>query len=244
MSENGSLTVATSNNVSTICFFHEKANCFPLSLLQELSSAIRKCSNDTSSRVIFIKSDGAGAFSAGASFEEFKRIKTPQEAEEFFWGFANVMLAMRDSPKPIVLRVHGKVVGGGLGIVSCADYVIAHSSAAIRLSEIGLGIGPFTIGLGVERRIGNARFSALVLDAQWRSANWALESGLYSQVCESQEQLEDQLAVILVHLASLDPETLRANRKMLWEGTSYWDQLFKDRVETVSKLLLRGSIGN
>lgn len=244
MSEPGSVTLATHEGISAIRFSHEKANCFPLQLLQQLGKAIRAASQDSSSNIILVSSSGDGAFSAGASFDEFKRITSTEEAEEFFWGFADVMLAMRESSKPIVTRVQGKVVGGGLGIVACSDYVIAHSSAAIRLSEIGLGIGPFTIGVAVERRIGNGRFSSLVLDAEWRTAEWAEQAGLYSQICTSIDELNIAVDAVSQHLLSVNPETLRQNRMMLWSGTSNWEAILKERVAVVADLLLRNDDGS
>jgi methylglutaconyl-CoA hydratase len=97
-------------------------------------------------------------------------------------GFARVILAMTRCPKPILTRVHGKVVGGGVGIVAASDYVMAVETASLRLSELAIGIGPFVIGPVVERKVGPGGFSGMAIDADWRDARWGERHGLYSKV--------------------------------------------------------------
>ena len=82
------------------------------------------------------------AFCAGASFDELLAVNTPEEGKVFFMGFANVINAMRRCPQPIIARVHGKAVGGGVGLISACDYALALPTAEVKLSEIAIGIGP------------------------------------------------------------------------------------------------------
>ena len=81
---------------------------------------------------------------------------------------------MRKVPKLIIARIHGKCVGGGVGLAAAADYAIAVEGADIKLSELAVGIGPFVVGPAVERKLGLSAFSQLTIDASmWRSADWA-----------------------------------------------------------------------
>ena len=74
-----------------------------------------------------------------------------------------------------------KTVGGGVGLAAACDYVLATDKAAIKLSELTIGIGPFVIAPAVERKVGLSGFSALALDATaWKSAHWAKEKGLFA----------------------------------------------------------------
>jgi len=237
-SEKAEITLAHQGGVSEISFFNPKANSLTGSQLIELCAAIDNASSESSTKLIYLFSRGDGAFSAGASFEEFKAIKTYEQAREFFGGFARLMMAMKNSSKPIVLRVQGKVVGGGLGIVSCADYVIASSDASARLSEIGLSIGPMTIGLAVERKIGVGNFSAMTLDTEWRDSDWAMKVGLYSQVCSDSKSLNDCVKERLGQLSKVSPLALSENRKMLWEGTNHWESTLEERIDSVAKLFI------
>ena len=70
---------------------------------------------------------------------------------------------MRKCPKFIVGRIHGKCVGGGVGIAAAVDYAIALDKADVKLSELAIGFGPFVIAPAVERKIGTGAFSALRL---------------------------------------------------------------------------------
>ena len=61
-------------------------------------------------------------------------------------GFANLINIIRKSSKFIIVRVQGKTVGGGIGLIAAADYAFAVKNAEVKLSELALGIGPFVIG--------------------------------------------------------------------------------------------------
>ena len=124
----------------------------------------------------------SGPFCAGASFDELSSIRDAAAGKEFFMGFARVILAMTRCPKPIVTRVQGKVVGGGVGIVAASDYAMATEKAALRLSELAVGIGPFVVGPVIERKIGAGAFGPMAIDADWRDAAWGATNGLYARV--------------------------------------------------------------
>ena len=109
-----------------------------------------------------MKSAGEKAFCAGASFDELVAIKNEEQGLKFFSGFAKVINAMRICPKFIIGRIHGKCVGGGVGLAATVDYAIATDGAEIKLSELAVGIGPFVVGPAVERKIGTCSFLSIV----------------------------------------------------------------------------------
>ena len=124
--------------------------------------------------MIILKSAGEKTFCAGASFDELQQIENEKKGFTFFSGFANVINAMRKCPKLIIGRIHGKCVGGGVGLAAAVDYAIAVEGAEIKLSELAVGIGPFVVGPAVQRKIGLSAFSQLSIDAtMWRNADWA-----------------------------------------------------------------------
>ena len=95
---------------------------------------------------------------------------------------------MRKCPKLIIGRIHGKCVGGGVGLAAAVDYAIAVKEAEVKLSELSLGIGPFVVGPAIERKIGTSAFSQLSIDATlWRNADWAKHKGLFAEVHQSLE---------------------------------------------------------
>src|SRR5687768_18074689 len=117
--------------ITTIEFFHPQSNSLPGRILEELAHAIHGAGNDDQTKVIVLRTGGEKAFCAGASFDELTQIENEKKGFDFFSGFANVINAMRKSPKLIIGRIHGKCVGGGVGLAAAVDYAIAHESADI-----------------------------------------------------------------------------------------------------------------
>jgi methylglutaconyl-CoA hydratase len=233
----GELTINVEDGIARLCFSHPKANSLPAILLNKIAEAIESLSANSEVRVILIESAGDGAFCAGASFEEFQKISNVAEGEQFFLGFAKVLMAIRSSSCFVVSRVQGKVVGGGVGIVAACDYSIATSESAVKLSEFALGIGPFTIGPAVERKIGVAAFSQMSIDVAWRSALWAQEHGLYSALCDDTKQLDSAVDELLTKLAEASAAATSAMRSMFWEGTENWNTLLPERARISGELL-------
>ena len=214
------------HGLCSIEFFHPQSNSLPGALLQELAAAIRDAGKNTDCRLILLRSQGQKAFCAGASFDELSQLKNEQEGLQFFSGFAEVINAMRTCGKIIVGRIHGKCVGGGVGLAAAVDYALATEEAAVKLSELAVGIGPFVVGPAVERKIGLSAFSQLALDATgWRSANWAHERGLFAELYADTIGLDEGINHLVTQLLNSSQEALRALKTVFWSGTDHWDQL-------------------
>ena len=235
----GSISISIEASIATIEFGHPASNSFPSSLLHELTQTIETVGHQPEVVVVVLKSQGAAAFCAGASFEELQAITNEIEGKAFFSGFAHLINAMRKCPKIIVGRVQGKTVGGGVGIAAACDYVLATQEANIKLSELAIGIGPFVIEPAVSRKIGKTALAELSLAAgEWKSAAWAKEKGLYANTFETIEKLDDALSILTRQLASYNPEALAEMKKVLWDGTSHWDTLLLDRAAITGTLAL------
>jgi len=238
--DNGNVTLNTSQDgIATIRFYHPAQNSLPAVLLDELTNKITQASNDTQTRIIILKSEGERTFCAGASFDELLQIKDKEAGAEFFSGFAKVINACRKSPKIIVARLQGKAVGGGVGLAAAADYCLATEAAAVKLSELAIGIGPFVISPAVIRKIGLPAFSQLTIRASdFQSAQWAMEKGLYNEVYKDIAELDRALNALTQKLASYHPDALRGLKEILWEGTEDWDDLLDQRAAISGELVL------
>ena len=237
--ENGSLYTKIENKIATIEFGHPASNSFPSELLERLQNEFKKLSDDESVQVIILRSEGEKAFCAGASFDELMAIENMQQGKLFFSGFANVINAMRNCKKLIVGRIQGKTVGGGVGLAAACDYIMATEAAAIKLSELSIGIGPFVIAPAVERKMGLAALAELTLAAhEWRNAYWAQEKGLYSQVFETIKDMDKEMLVFTEKLASYNPEALFEMKKILWKNTESWETLLQERAAISGELVL------
>jgi methylglutaconyl-CoA hydratase len=236
---NGTLTTTINNNIATVEFGHPASNSFPRRQLDLLTAEFHKLSNDKDVSVIVLRSVGSGAFCAGASFDELLAVSNQAEGTAFFSGFAHLINAMRSCSKVIVGRIHGKAVGGGVGIASACDYAFATVDSAIKLSELAIGIGPFVIEPAVSRKIGKTAMSEMTLAAhEWKSAAWANEKGLYARVLKDQEEMDSELDKFTSKLASYNPEALIEMKRVIWEGTSHWDSLLLERAAVSGQLVL------
>ena len=238
MTNSGTVTTDITDGIATICFAHPKSNSLPGLLLAHLADAIRTLGDNSHVQVIVLRSDGEGAFCAGASFAELQAITNEQSGTKFFMGFATLILAMIRCPKFIVTRVQGKAVGGGVGIVAASDYALAIDTAAVRLSELAVGIGPFVVGPAVERKIGMSAFSALAVDADWRDAHWAEQHGLYAAVHATIGELDEAVHTIAQRLAARNPEAMSRLKANFWAGTEGWDDLLASRAASGGTLVL------
>lgn len=234
----GRVRVSVAEGIGTVEFSHPKGNSLPATLLAQLAAEIRQLGDDDHVHVIVLRSGGSGPFCAGASFDELRSISDRAGGKEFFMGFARVILAMTRCPKLIITRVHGKAVGGGVGLVAASDYAMASELAALRLSEIAIGIGPFVVGPAIERKIGLGGFSAMAVDAEWRSAQWAQEFGLYSRVFDSTNALDSALELFARKLAKANPQALARIKSVFWQGTDHWERLLEERAEMSGTLVL------
>ncbi len=236
----GSVEISINDaGIATIEFFHPLSNSLPGKILNKLADTITEAGKNDSIKVIILKSSGERAFCAGASFDELISINDLDTGKVFFSGFANVINAARKCPKLIIGRVQGKAVGGGVGMASAVDYCLATKFAAVKLSELAVGIGPFVVGPAVERKVGTSAMSMMAINAtEWFSADWAREQGLYAEVHGSLANLDEAVDVLANKVANSNPEAMTMLKEVFWQGTENWDTLLTDRAAMSGKLVL------
>lgn len=225
--------------IATVEFGHPLSNSLPGKILKKLADTITDLGGNDEVKVIVLKSQGDRAFCAGASFDELISIKDFDTGKKFFLGFAGVINACRKCPKLIIGRVQGKAVGGGVGVASAMDYCFATKFAAVKLSELAIGIGPFVVGPAVERKVGTSGMSQLAINAtEWQSAEWAKEKGLYADIFDTADEMDEAIDTLADRLSKSNPESMKLLKKVFWEGTENWDQLLDDRAALSGELVL------
>ena len=239
MQPNGELTSRLrQNGVRTITFGHPAHNSFPSGQLKATVAALHTAGNDEKTKCVILRSQGVRTFCAGANLDELLAITTPPEAEEFFMGFARLLLAMRNCPKPIVVAVQGKAIGGGVGIAAAADYCLATEAGQVKLSELAIAIGPFVILPALVRKLGVAAASELSLDTEWHTARWAHEHGLYQRLYDTPEALFAAADDLAAKLAGHSAAAAARLKETLWFGTEDWPELLEERAGVSGKLVL------
>lgn len=234
----GSVTLAVAGGIARIVFATPHHNALPAEILSRLAGEIERVGERPGVRVVVLQSGGNRTFCAGASFDELSAIQDEAAGRQFFGGFARVINACRRCPCLIIGRIQGKAVGGGVGLIAAVDYALATEHAAIRLSELTLGIGPFVVGPAIERKIGNAAFAELAIDTAERPASWALARGLYAEIHPSILALDAAVDALAGRLAGLSPDAMAALKRVLWEGTDHWDTLLDERAALSGRLVL------
>jgi methylglutaconyl-CoA hydratase len=230
--------------VSRVIFSNPPTNSMPIVLLEELAMTITKLGEQKEVRIIILQSGGERTFCSGADFEELKRIKDAEAGKIFFNGFAKVINSMRKCPKIIIGRVQGKAVGGGVGLAAATDYCLATKFASIKLSELNIGIIPAVIEPAVERKIGLSSFSRLSLNpTEFFLPEWAKEQGLFMEVYENIETMDEAVESLANRLANHSQEALMELKKILWKNTDHWDSLLSERAKVSGRLVLGLDLG-
>jgi methylglutaconyl-CoA hydratase len=146
---------------------------------------------------------------------------------------------MRECPQLIIGRIHGKCVGGGVGLAAAVDYAIACEEAEVKLSELAVGIGPFVVGPAIERKIGLSAFSQLAIDAtMWRNADWAKRKRLFAEVHQTIAGMDESIERLSEVLAHSSPEAMHEMKKIFWKDTDHWDKLLIERAAISGRLVL------
>lgn len=233
------VNIEINKGVGEITFFHPSHNSLPGYILEKLASTIEEAGNNPEVKVIILKSGGDRTFCAGASFTELVAIDNFKDGKKFFMGFANIINACRKCPKIIIGRVQGKAVGGGVGLAAATDYCFATKYASIKLSELAVGIGPFVVGPAVEKKIGASNFQKLAINAtEFQSAYWADEQGLFHEVFESVDQMDEAIVTLTTKLTASSQEAQQMIKKVIWENEDHWDGLLEARAEMSGRLVL------
>jgi methylglutaconyl-CoA hydratase len=192
----------------------EVFNAFDETMIDELDATFKKLSEDTSVRVIVLCGEGRH-FSAGADLDWMRRAASSDE--EWNLGdarrFAQMLLRINLCPKPVVARVQGVALGGGVGLISVCDVAIATEGASFAVSEAKFGILPAVIGPFVINAIGKRQAKRLALTTSRINAKEALQVGLVHQVV-SEERMDDALEKLCEELLLGGPNAQAEIKKL------------------------------
>ena len=227
------------NGIARIRFHVPPVNALPTDALNALEKYIRQASTSPDIKALILESEGK-TFCAGASFDELIRLEQKEAAIDFFGGFGRVMLAMKSAPVPVITRIQGKTVGGGVGLVAVSDLALAVETAAFKLSEISIGIGPFVISPAIRRRGG----PSLLHKMSWQPWRWFTafdmkKSGLIDIVFPDLHSLDEYLDQIADYYQKYDSTAIARWKKALWSDADDWELLFSELARESADLLLR-----
>ncbi len=190
-----------------VIFSNSPTNAMTIKLLEELATTIETLGERSDLQIIILQSGGERTFCSGADFDQLLLIDDEKSGKIFFSGFAKIINVIRKCPKIIIGRVQGKAVGGGVGLAAATDYCMASKFASIKLSELNIGIIPAVIEPAVERKMGLSAFSQMALNPDdFFSADWAKEKGLFMEVYENLQDLDEAVENLANRLNNYNPE--------------------------------------
>ena len=165
-------------------------NAFDEILISELTDFFSKAATDESIEIVVLGGNGK-SFCAGADLNWMKKMVSysPEENLADAKKLAQMLTVMNDFPKPLVGRVNGATMGGGVGLTSTCDYVVAVEKSFFALSEVRLGILPAVISPFVLRKIGETGARATFLAGSRMSAKKAEMYGLIHEVVADENEL-------------------------------------------------------
>jgi methylglutaconyl-CoA hydratase len=189
----------------------ERRNAFDAALIAELTEAFAGVGD---ARAVVLSGEGP-AFCAGADVE-WQRASidlTYEENVEDAMCLYRMLEAIDTCPAPVVCRVHGFALGGGSGLVACADVAVASPDAVFGFTEVRLGIIPAVISRFVLGKIGQAA-RRYFLTGERFDAETALRIGLVHEIADPPDQAME--AIVAAVLAS-GPEAVREAKRLVRE---------------------------
>lgn len=198
----------------------EVHNAFDATLIHDLTQAFRALGRETADelRVVVLAGDGP-SFSAGADVRwmraslELDREGNEQDAMKL----AELLDAIDTCPVPVIARVHGAALGGGMGLCAVSDLVIAEAGAKFGFTETRLGIIPAVIAPFVIAKIGETHARALFPGGRRFDATRALRIGLVHEVVEGVEALDDAVDAAVGDILAAGPDAARAAKAIIRE---------------------------
>jgi methylglutaconyl-CoA hydratase len=172
--------------------------------------------DDNAARAVVLRGTGKN-FCAGADLNWMSQMVSYTRDENVRDSalLAKMYALIDECPLPVVGRIQGAAIGGGVGLVSVCDVAIATHTAQFGLSEVKLGILPAVISPYVIGKIGRTHARALFLTGERFDAERAMRIGLVHRVVETNEDLDNAVYETLTQLRTSGPEAVRECKKLI-----------------------------
>lgn len=208
-------------------------------VIADLRRAMESLSSDASVRVVVLRGTGDKAFVAGADIKEMGGL-TPETAKTFIDGLRQLCESMRHCPVPVIARIPGWALGGGLELAAACDIRIASNRAQLGMPEVKVGIPSIIHAAMLPRLLGQARANWLLLTGDNIDAATALQWGLVDTVVPA-DRLDDEVARMAAQFAHLGQHVVRQQKRLLreWQLTDL-DTAILQGVDEFSRAFATG----
>ncbi len=208
----------TDDGVTTLVLNRpEKRNALAAAMVEELLRLLAEAGADPDVRVVALRGSGRD-FCAGADLGEIaaSQSKGTEAGLADAQRLGEVFLTMRRLPQPVVAVVQGRALGGGCGLATACDLVLAHEDASLGYPEVHLGFVPALVMSILKRKVGDSTAFELLLRGRGITARESASIGLVNQVIPG-DRFESTVEEYLAALATR-PATAVALTKRLFHG--------------------------
>ncbi len=191
-------------------------NAFNENVIVELARVFGIQALEPQVRVVVLKGEGP-TFCAGGDLNWMKKSADCSFEDNFkdTSDLARMFAVINECPKPVIGAVHGAAIGGGVGLVSVCDVVVAIEDTQFSLSEVRLGIVPACIGPFVIAKIGVSHARGLFVSAERFKASRAKEIGLIHEVVKDEASMKQTVEKMLENMLQCGPKAMALAKKLV-----------------------------
>lgn len=213
----------------------ERRNAISPTMLTELFDALGKYDDDPSVITVVLTGAGSQAFCAGADFaDSMAGSASLLDRHEQQRRFVQLLKAIKNLKKPLLARVNGHALGGGLGLACACDIVVAAEDCRLGTPEINVGLFPYVIMAALMRSTSAPKkLMEMMLTGERFDAREAQKLGLVNHVVP-REQLDSKVDEITARLTSKSPAILRLGRRAFYTAR---DMEYEKALEYLASVL-------
>jgi enoyl-CoA hydratase len=225
--ENRFVRIGREDGVVTIELINSKAlNIVGSGAIGELTEAFRATSQNDDVRAVVLRGAGDKAFIGGADINEMVALDR-SSAEVFIRRLAGFCEAIRQCPVPVIARLSGWCLGGGLEVAMCCDLRIAESGARFGMPEVAVGIPSVIHSALMPALIGASHATWLLLTGETIDATTAATWGLVHEVVAA-DALDTRIAELAAKLGGYGPHAVRQQKRLL---NKWFDMTVQGAIE-------------
>jgi isohexenylglutaconyl-CoA hydratase len=229
------VVIGRDGSVATLTLNRPEArNALSHQMVEELLHFFESICNSRDIRVVVMRSAGK-TFCVGGDVRDLSTPRTEAEERAAIARVDTLLRAINRGPQVVVQRIHGAVLGGGIGLVCVSDIAIASANARFGLPEVRLGLVPSLISPFVVQRLGLTRTRQWMLTGGQVDAQAAHEVGLIHEVCDDDETLDQRVSATVHEVLQCSPNALAECKKLLFEVVENPDTL-SYRVDLLNRL--------
>lgn len=228
------LAIAIDGSVAALTLNRPDArNAMSHQMVADMLHFFQGIRNNRDIRVVVIRAAGK-TFCAGGDIRDLSTPRTAAEEQEALARLDTLLRAVNRAPQVVIERIHGAVMGGGIGLVCVSDIAIASTTARFALPEVRLGLVPSLISPFVMQRLGLTQTRRWMLTGTTFDGKAAQAVGLVHEVCDEAE-LDERVAAITHEVLQCSPNALAECKKLLYEVMENHETLLY-RVELLNRL--------